>query len=132
MDVRPVTGVAVMRLRGELDFRSAVQLHEAVAAVVSHEPPYGLVVVDCAALAFCDSSGISSLVRLHLHVSGTGGRLRLAAVPTSIARAFELTGLDQAITVHASTEEALAAGPGGHDRVGSGAAGDVVRGGRAS
>ncbi|TFV33990.1 anti-sigma factor antagonist [Streptomyces sp. T1317-0309] len=42
-----------------------------------------LMVIDCAALGFCDSSGISSLIAIHQWLSARGSTLRLAAVPHS-------------------------------------------------
>lgn len=64
------------------------------------------------ALNFCDSSGISGLIRIYQRLSAHGGVLRLGAVPGSVARVFELTGLDQVIAVFATAQEALAAGDG--------------------
>lgn len=130
VDVMPAAGAAgaaVLRLRGQLDHESAVQLSEAAEAALSQGPAPDLVVVDCATLEFCDSSGIGELVRLYQRLSGLGGRLRLAAVPTSVTRVFELTGLDQAISLHPSTAEALAVGPGRHDSVTGNRAGALVQ-----
>ncbi|MFJ8036503.1 STAS domain-containing protein [Streptomyces sp. NPDC096032] len=98
----------VFALRGELDYESAVQLHEAADQVLggTRQP---VLVVDCTGLEFCDSSGIGCLVRIHQRLSAQGAVLRLAAVPASVARVFALTGLDQAIPVHATLDEALGA-----------------------
>ncbi|MEU6479141.1 STAS domain-containing protein [Streptomyces sp. NPDC047017] len=129
VDVRPVGAATVLGLRGELDFDSAVQLHEAADAVLVQRPVTKLVVVDCASLEFCDSSGIGALVRVHQRLSGADGLLRLAAVPASVARVFTLTGLHQVIAMHATTQEALAAGWGGHDSLAGDRAGsDAVEG----
>nr|WP_255528125.1 anti-sigma factor antagonist [Streptacidiphilus sp. P02-A3a] len=107
MDSRPSRHAWVLVLRGELDFHSAVQLHEAADALVAEPQSAPLVVIDCAALEYCDSTGITGLIRIHQRVAAHGGALRLAAVPTSVARIFALTGLDQVIAVHASVTEAL-------------------------
>lgn len=112
VDVRPGAQGNVLQLRGGLDFESVVQLHEAAEAVLAQRPQPVLVVVDCAAVSYCDSSGIGEFAWIHQRLSGQGGQVRLAALPVSVARVFELTGLDQAIAVYGSADEALAAGPG--------------------
>ncbi|MYS15028.1 anti-sigma factor antagonist [Streptomyces sp. SID4982] len=97
-------------LCGELDFDSVVQLHEAADAELSGSEGALPVVVDCAALTFCDSSGISALLRLYQRLAAQQRALRLAAVPASVSRLFTLTGLDQLFSVHMDAAEALAAG----------------------
>ncbi|MFC9057226.1 STAS domain-containing protein [Streptomyces sp. NPDC057074] len=116
VDVRPYERGVVFALRGELDFDSVVQLHEATERELSRMegPP---VVVDCARLAFCDSSGIGGLLRLSQRLSAQDRVLRLAAVPASVARLLALTGLDRLFTVHADVHEALGAGTDRHDTV---------------
>jgi anti-anti-sigma factor len=99
----------VLTLRGALDHDSAVQMDEAAGQVFA-EGRHGLLVVDCTRLEFCDSSGIGCLVRMYQHLAARGGVLRLAAVPASVARVLALTGLDRAIAVHATLDEAVGAG----------------------
>ncbi|MFD9378282.1 STAS domain-containing protein [Streptomyces sp. NPDC059999] len=112
VDVRRTAQACVFALRGELDYDSAVQLQEAADLVLTGPDQPGLVVVDCTALAFCDSSGIGGLIRIYQKLSAHGGLLRLAAAPGSVARVFALTGLDQAIAVHPTPESALLSGAG--------------------
>lgn len=111
VDVRTLGRAEVLGLRGELDYESVTQLHEAVNAVLGDRPE--LVIVDGTALTFCDSSGIGGLIRLYQGVSEAGGALRLAALPGSVARVVTLTGLDQVMTMHPDVADALAAGRAG-------------------
>ncbi|MEU2054165.1 STAS domain-containing protein [Streptomyces bungoensis] len=103
---------SVFVLCGELDYESAVQLQEAADRMLTGEGGPNVVVIDCAGLDFCDSSGINCLVRMYQSLSAHGGVLRMAAMPAPVTRIFTLTGLDQAIAVHATVHEALAAGSG--------------------
>ncbi|MCX5134413.1 STAS domain-containing protein [Streptomyces sp. NPDC060011] len=115
IEVRSTAPASVLVVRGELDFDSVVQLDEAADRLLDEADGQGaLVVVDCTALDFCDSSGIGCFVRIYQRLAAHGGELRLAAVPATVARAFSLTGLDQAIGVHGTMEAALASGSGGH------------------
>jgi anti-sigma B factor antagonist len=116
VDVRPSGPAWVLVLRGELDFHSAVQLREAADTVLAGQPP--LVVIDCAALDYCDSTGITGLIRIHQRLSACGGALRLAAVPGSVARIFALTGLADVIAVHRTASDALSAADGTEERHG--------------
>ncbi|MEW2304188.1 STAS domain-containing protein [Streptomyces sp. NPDC006655] len=120
VQVGPTAPASVLTLRGELDHESAVQLREAADQVLSEAPRPPLVVVDCTGLTFCDSSGISCLIRIHQRLSEQGGVLRLAAVPSSVARVFALTGLGQVIGVYGTLHHAVSASctvrePGGED-----------------
>ncbi|MFD8035667.1 STAS domain-containing protein [Streptomyces sp. NPDC059717] len=113
VEIRQPGQAWLVSLRGELDFSSAVQLREAVERVVSGLLQPGLMVIDCAGLGFCDSSGISSLIAIHQWLSARGSTLRLAAVPPAVARIFRLTGLDQLVGVYPTASEALAVDGGG-------------------
>ncbi|MET7391515.1 STAS domain-containing protein [Streptomyces sp. NPDC005529] len=94
-------------LRGELDFHSVVQLHEASETELARGQEAGRVVIHCAALMFCDSTGISALVRLHQELAARKRALRLAAVPDALAQLFSVTGLDQLFAIYTDTDEAL-------------------------
>ncbi|MFG2622478.1 STAS domain-containing protein [Streptomyces sp. NPDC048507] len=110
----------VLALRGELDFDSLVQLDEAGQEVLARGAGTGPVVVDCAALALCDSSGIGALLRLMRQLAGQGRVLRLSGVPAPAARLLAVTGLDQIFEVYPGREQALAAGADRHGRVAAG------------
>ncbi|MFE9813409.1 STAS domain-containing protein [Streptomyces sp. NPDC005227] len=107
--VQDAEGV-VWVLRGELDFHSVVQLHEASERELALGQEAGPVVIDCAALMFCDSTGISALVRLHQELAAQERALRLAAVPDALAQLFSVTGLDQLFAIYTGTDEALTMG----------------------
>ncbi|MFE0547656.1 STAS domain-containing protein [Streptomyces sp. NPDC058891] len=104
-----MVGVAARRA----GFQQRRALRKAVEKVVAGLMQPGLMVIDCAGLGFCDSSGISSLIAIHQWLSARGSTLRLAAVPPAVARIFRLTGLDQLVGVYPTASEALAVDGGG-------------------
>ncbi|MEV6353200.1 STAS domain-containing protein [Streptomyces hydrogenans] len=110
IDVREEGRGTVLVLRGDLDHDSVVQLDEAGRRETAPDRAEGTVVADLAGLTFCDSSGVSALLRLYRRLEAGHRRLVLAAVPRTVQRLFALTGLDQIFTVHADVHEALAAG----------------------
>ncbi|MFJ9761903.1 STAS domain-containing protein [Streptomyces sp. NPDC101149] len=107
VEVRQTGQAWLLALHGELDFNSAVQLRQAADRVVSEPSRPGPMVIDCAGLGFCDSSGISSLIAIHQWLSARGSTLRLAAVPPTVARIFTLTGLDLLVRVYSTASHAL-------------------------
>ncbi|MFF0191289.1 STAS domain-containing protein [Streptomyces sp. NPDC005244] len=94
-------------LRGELDFHSVVHLHEASERELAPGRKAAPVVIDCGALTFCDSTGISAMVRLHQDLAAQERALRLAAVPDALAQLFSVTGLDQLFAVYTDVNAAL-------------------------
>ncbi|MFE2926108.1 STAS domain-containing protein [Streptomyces goshikiensis] len=108
MGVRQDGQSMVLALRGELDYDSLEQLQEAGERELVTGRAGGPLVIDCAELAFCDSSGIGALLGLHQQMSAQSRALRLASVPASVARLLELTGLDQVLSVHPDVADALA------------------------
>jgi anti-sigma B factor antagonist len=103
---RPGPGVVVLRATGDLDAYTApglrAQLHEATSGAAE------LVVVDLAEITFIDSAGLGTLVGAHRRMREAGGRLRIVRPPALVARAFELTGLDEVLDLADDREQALA------------------------
>ena len=73
---------------GEVDMATAPQLERALLAVTR-----GDVVVDLTAVAFLDSSGIATLVRVHRTLAGRGDELTTTGEQALVRHALEVTGL---------------------------------------
>ncbi|MFF3455081.1 STAS domain-containing protein [Streptomyces sp. NPDC002730] len=106
VEVRADADAVVLVLAGELDHDTADPLREALAEAV--EAGAERIVVDCADLRFCDSTGLNVLLRARLAASEAGGRLELAALRPPVARMFDITGAHAVFRVYASLDEALA------------------------
>jgi anti-sigma B factor antagonist len=78
---------AVARLTGELDLATASVLESCLRDVP------GSVVLDCHALRFIDSSGLSVIVAAHRRREQTGDRLSIRGLSAALRQTFELTGL---------------------------------------
>jgi anti-sigma B factor antagonist len=61
-------------------------------------------VLDLTGVTFCDSSGISALVRGHARASAAAGRLRLSAASPQVARVLELSGLARMLGLQSTVE----------------------------
>ncbi|WP_327321643.1 STAS domain-containing protein [Streptomyces sp. NBC_01210] len=105
VEVRAEADAVVLLLAGELDHDTADPLREGLAEAVEAGER---IVVDCAELRFCDSTGLNVLLRARLAASEAGGRLELAALRPPVARMFDITGARAVFRVYASLDEALA------------------------
>jgi anti-sigma B factor antagonist len=105
---RPEPGVVLLRASGDLDAYTApglrTQLHEATDGGADAK----LVVVDLQRITFIDSAGLGTLVGAHRRMRERGGRLRIVRPPPLVARAFELTGLDEVLELRDDRAQALA------------------------
>jgi anti-anti-sigma factor len=104
-------GGAVVAPRGELDCDTAPEFESAFAEALRPEgteaDPPACVVVDCTRLAFCDSSGLNSLLRVRRQALERDVEVRLAAVPGVVTRLLDLTGITGVMPCHSSVAEAL-------------------------
>jgi anti-sigma B factor antagonist len=87
----------VLHVDGELDYEHAPALREQVERLVLN--PGQNLVIDLAALAFCDSTGITVLLAAHQRAQAAGARMTLAAVPANTLRILRVVGLDQVFTI---------------------------------
>jgi anti-sigma B factor antagonist len=98
----------VIGLGGEIDHATAARVHDDVltlvdSAVVDRAPDTGArgvhVLLDFSHVRFCDSSGMSALLGIWRRLHACGGTLTVTALPTNIAKALRMGGLDQIIPV---------------------------------
>ncbi|WP_051452227.1 STAS domain-containing protein [Actinospica robiniae] len=101
-------GPTVITAAGELDLYSARRLETALIPAVEH----GIVVLDTAAVVFCDSTGLRALVKAQRAARAASSSLRLAATSEAVTRVLELSGalayFDLFPDVDAATDEDLA------------------------
>lgn len=106
-----VNGVPVVTAPAEIDVITAGQLRTVLLRAAARSP--ATIVVDMARTRFCDSAGLTVLVRAHRRAVTEGGELRLV-LPAggAVSRIFAITCLDRVIPVFGSLEKALLPGPG--------------------
>ncbi len=94
-------GVSVLEFPTRFDSENGERLGEAFAGLDETEV-YG-VVLDCSALTYINTVGLTGIAA---HLKRL--RIHLVAVPTAIARVFDIVGLTMFLNVHATLGEALA------------------------
>ncbi|MFD9488006.1 STAS domain-containing protein [Streptomyces sp. NPDC059991] len=107
---RRIGGTTVLSLTGELDHDTVEPLRATLAEQIAEAPER--IVVDCAALRFCDSTGLNALLRARAAASQTtGAGIELVALQPPVARMFEITGADAVFRIHSDLGQALAGRP---------------------
>ena len=101
-------GIAIAVLTGEVDMSNAASVRLLISESVT--PDDDAVVVDLTELAFMDSAGLHSVVELSTVLDERRQQL-LLCVPhgSPMERAIEIVGLPQAVSAHASRDDALEA-----------------------
>ena len=88
----------VLRVKGDLDLETAPLL-------IADAEPYltgtADLIIALSRLYFIDSSGLSALIRLHKQRSGGGRRFEIISPAPTVAKAFQITGLDQVLPLRA-------------------------------
>lgn len=97
--------VALVHVRGELDFNTTPVL---VGAIAGLPEPGQCIILDLAKLTFCDSSGLGALIAAHKAAAAGGGRLYLADVTPSVLTAITVTSLDQLFALRPDVDTILA------------------------
>jgi anti-anti-sigma factor len=88
-----LTGEAVVDLDGDLDIATAELAVSYVKDVIDRHR--GPVIVDLAALVFCDARGLAALVRMAGYAEQRGCPFRLASPSPSLIKIMRITGLDR-------------------------------------
>jgi anti-sigma B factor antagonist len=106
--------VAVVTLPVEIDVTNADAIREELLAVLNQGAV--LLVADMGKTDFCDSSGVSALVRVFRHAATSATALRLVVTTPAVLRVLSITGVDRLVDVYPSVAASLAGpnGPNGH------------------
>ncbi len=97
--------VALVRVRGELDFGTTPRLVEGLVGL----PGAGEhLVFDLSGLEFCDSSGLGILIATHKAIAAQGRDMFLCGVSLPVMTAITATSLDQLFQIRADVQSVFA------------------------
>jgi anti-sigma B factor antagonist len=102
------TGIAVVKLTGEVDVSTSGSLRDSLLRIISDENYRGLV-VNLASVNFIDSTGVGVLVGIWHRVRATQGCMALAAPSRQARGILETTGLTKVFPVYGTEAEAVQA-----------------------
>jgi anti-sigma B factor antagonist len=98
--------VAIVALPAEIDLANAELVRQDLLSVVAQGATR--VIADMTPTTFCDSAGVTALVRVAQQATARGSGLRLAASAPTVTRVLALTGVDKLIEVYPSVAAAMA------------------------
>jgi anti-sigma B factor antagonist len=98
--------VAVVALPEEIDVTNADSIGEDLLSVLNQGAV--LLVADMSKTTFCDSSGVSALVRTFRRAVANSSGLRLVVGTRAVHRVLSLTGVDRLVDVFPSVAACLA------------------------
>jgi anti-anti-sigma factor len=98
----------VVALPAEIDAANVGLVEAALASALASRPM--VLIADGTSTAFCDSSGIGTLVHAHRQAAATGAQLRVVITTSPVRRVLELIGADQLLDVYPSLPAAQANG----------------------
>ncbi|MEJ2004170.1 MAG: STAS domain-containing protein [Cyclobacteriaceae bacterium] len=103
----PSDGYLLMKVTGEVDASSSIELDEAIKEVIDEEPRN--LVVDCTDLAYISSAGLGVFMSYIEEFRKHEVSLVIFGLNAKVKNVFEILGLDQLLTICETEEEAKAA-----------------------
>ena len=100
-----VQGVPVVIAPAEVDIANAALMRAALLRAAA--AGRGAITLDMTATQFCDSAGLSVLIRGHQWAQAKGGSLRVVTSTPQLMRILEVTGLHRLLQHFRTLEEAL-------------------------
>jgi anti-sigma B factor antagonist len=97
---------AVVTLPVEVDVTNADMVREELLAVMDHGAV--LLIADMSKTSFCDSAGVSALVRVFRRASSSGSAMRLVVSTPAVQRVLSITGVDRLVDMFPSVAASLA------------------------
>ena len=98
--------VAVVTLPAEIDVTNADTVRDELLAALNQGAV--LLIADMSKTNFCDSSGVSAIVRVFRRAVATGGVMRLVVSTPGVQRVLSITGVDRLVDVFPSVAGSLA------------------------
>ena len=108
LDYRMESGVAVVKVTGEVDVSTSGALRDGLLRVITDEGQSGLV-VNLSDVKFIDSTGVGVLVGVWHRVRATNRSLALAAPSPHARRILHTTGLTKAFWIYDTDAAAVEA-----------------------
>ena len=98
--------VAVVTLPAEIDVTNADAIREELLSMVNQGA--ALLIADLSKTMFCDSAGVSALVRTLRRAKANEAVLRLVVNTPAVQRVLSITGVDRLLEIFPSVSAALA------------------------
>ena len=98
--------VAVVTLPAEIDVTNADMVWDELLSVLNHGA--ALLIADLSKTSFCDSAGVSALVRTFRRATTGASAMRLVVNTPAVQRVLSITGVDRLVDTFPSVAASLA------------------------
>ena len=98
--------VAVITLPEEIDVTNADMVQEELLSVMNQGA--ALLIADASKTNFCDSAGVSALVRVFRQASSSASAMRMVVSTPAVQRVLSITGVDRLVGIFPSVAASLA------------------------
>ena len=102
--------VAVVTLPAEIDITNADTVRDELLAALNQSAV--LLIADMSTTRFCDSAGVSAMVRVFRQAAASGRAMRMVVSTSAVQRVLSITGFDRLVDVFPSVAMSLAGAPG--------------------
>ena len=99
------SGAALVTVTGRLTLGRDVDRLEAVVNELLAQGQRKFI-FDASALDYADSAGIGAVVACLTHIKKAGGDMRMAGANARVLRLFQMTGVDQLLSLYTTVAEA--------------------------
>ena len=99
------SGAALVTVIGRLTLGRDVERLEAVVNELLKQGQTKFI-FDASALEYADSAGIGTIVACLTHIKKAGGDMRMAGANARVLRLFQMTGVDQLLSLYPTVAEA--------------------------
>ncbi|MEU1125411.1 STAS domain-containing protein [Streptomyces sp. NPDC005899] len=99
----PAESIAILTVAGEIDVDSAPALRTKALELIRQGRAH--LVLDLAAVGFCDSSGLNAMIAILRYAKDRHGSLSLAGSPPHVTRLLDVTGVGELIPALPTTAE---------------------------
>jgi anti-sigma B factor antagonist len=98
---------AVIMLPTEIDITNADEVREDLLSILNQGAV--LLIADLSKTTFCDSAGVSALVRSFRRAEASGSQMHVVIAASPVQRVLSLTGVDRLLDIFPNVAAALAA-----------------------
>lgn len=105
-EIQKADGALIVKVYGEFDLHAADYARRDIDKYIKSE---GIkhVIFDLEGLTFIDSSGLGVILGRYRKVSENGGQVAISAVPQTILKVMEISGLTRLISFYDNSNSAL-------------------------
>lgn len=109
VDIRTTSeeGYTLMKVSGEVDASSSIELDQAIDQVIGNGPQH--LIVDCSELNYISSAGLGVFMSYIEEFKKHDAALVIFGLSAKVKNVFEILGLDQLLTIRETEEEAKSA-----------------------